>query len=72
MKKLYSLNDIEQFSIEDVFNLYKKYINFSQVELINSFGFGFPTIIFKSKTVNNYCISHSIYFLIKKNFKKVF
>ena len=40
MKKLYSLNDIEQFSIDDVFNLYKKYINFSQVELINSFGFG--------------------------------
>ena len=39
MKKLYSLNDIEQFSIDDVFNLYKKYINFSQVELINSFLF---------------------------------
>ena len=35
MKKLYSLNDIEQFSIDDVFNLYKKYLNISQVELIN-------------------------------------
>ena len=35
MKKLYSLNDIEKFIIDDVFNLYKKYFNISQVELIN-------------------------------------
>ena len=40
MKKLYSISDIEKLTIDDGFNLYKKYINFSQVELINSFGFG--------------------------------
>ncbi len=40
MKKLYSLDDIENLSIDNVFDLYKKYVNFSQVELISSFGFG--------------------------------
>jgi putrescine aminotransferase len=40
MKKLYSVEDVENLSIENVFDLYKKYINFSQVELISSFGFG--------------------------------
>ena len=40
MKKLYSLDDIENLSIDDIFDLYKKYVNFSQVDLISSFGFG--------------------------------
>jgi len=40
MKKLYSVEDVENLSITNVLDLYKKYINFSQVELINSFGFG--------------------------------
>lgn len=38
--KLYSISDAENFSIETVHNLYKNYINSSQVELIASFGFG--------------------------------
>ena len=40
MKKLYSVDDIDNLSIENIYDLYKKYVNFSQVELINSFGFG--------------------------------
>ena len=40
MKKLYSLADVENLNIQNVLDLYKKYINFSQVELISSFGFG--------------------------------
>jgi putrescine aminotransferase len=38
--KLYSISDAENFSIETVHDLYKNYINSSQVELIASFGFG--------------------------------
>ena len=39
-KRLYSVSDAEEFDINEVHDLYKKYISKSQVELIGSFGFG--------------------------------
>lgn len=44
MKKLYSIEEAENFKIEDIWNLYRKYVNNSQVDLISSFGFGNDTI----------------------------
>ena len=44
MKKLYSINDAENFKIEDIWDLYRKYVNNSQVDLISSFGFGNDTV----------------------------
>ena len=38
--KLYNIDDAEKFSMAQVQDLYKSYINSSQVELISSFGFG--------------------------------
>ena len=40
MKKLFSINDIQNFSIEEIWDLYRKYVNNSQVDLISKFGFG--------------------------------
>lgn len=37
---LYSLNEIENLDIIDIWELYKKYVNAGQVDLISSFGFG--------------------------------
>ena len=44
MKKLYSINEAENFKIEDIWDLYRKYVNNSQVDLISSFGFGNDTV----------------------------
>lgn len=44
MKKLYSIEESENFKIDDIWNLYKKYVNNSQVDLISSFDFGKDTI----------------------------
>ena len=38
--KLYKNSEIDQFSIEETWNLYRKYVNNSQVDLISKFGFG--------------------------------
>ena len=38
MKKLYSLKDTEKFTIDDVWDMYRKYVNNSQVDLISNFG----------------------------------
>jgi putrescine aminotransferase len=40
MKKLYSIEEAENFKIDDIWALYRKYVNNSQVDLISSFGFG--------------------------------
>ncbi len=40
MKKLFSINDIENLRIEEIWDLYRKYVNNSQVDLISKFGFG--------------------------------
>lgn len=45
MKKLFSINDIQNFSIEDIWDLYRKYVNNSQVDLISKFGFGKDIVI---------------------------
>ncbi len=45
MKKLFSINDIQNFSIEEIWDLYRKYVNNSQVDLISKFGFGKDTVI---------------------------
>ena len=37
---MYSLKDIDNLSINQIWELYRKYINNSQVDLISSFGFG--------------------------------
>ena len=39
-KKLYKIQDIEDFDIEDVRSLYKKFVNPAQVNVVKSFGFG--------------------------------
>jgi len=39
-KKLYKIQDIENFDIEDVRSLYKKFVNPAQVNVVKSFGFG--------------------------------
>lgn len=44
MKKLYSIEESENFKIDDIWNLYKKYVNNSQVDLISSFDFDKDTI----------------------------
>ena len=44
MKKLYSIKDAENLPIENVWELYRKYVNNSQVDLISSFGFGKDTV----------------------------
>ena len=38
--KLFKNSDIENFSIDQVWDLYRKYVNNSQVDLISKFGFG--------------------------------
>lgn len=38
--QLFSWKDCNEFSIEDVHNLYREYVNPGQVELLGSFGFG--------------------------------
>ncbi len=38
--KLYKNSEIENFSIEKIWDLYRKYVNNSQVDLISKFGFG--------------------------------
>jgi len=44
MRKLYTISDAESFSIENIWDLYKKYVNHGQVDLISSFGFGKDTV----------------------------
>lgn len=44
MKKLYSIEEVENFKIDDIWALYRKYVNNSQVDLISSFGFGNDTV----------------------------
>ena len=44
MKKLYSIKDAENFKIDEIWSLYRKYVNNSQVDLISSFGFGNDTV----------------------------
>ena len=44
MKKLYSIEEAENFKIDDIWALYRKYVNNSQVDLISSFGFGNDTV----------------------------
>ena len=44
MKKLYSIEEAENFKIDDIWTLYRKYVNNSQVDLISSFGFGNDTV----------------------------
>lgn len=44
MEKLYSIKDAENFTIENTWDLYRKYVNNSQVDLIASFGFGKDTV----------------------------
>ena len=39
-KKFYSVDDCQKLNIDQVHELYRKYINSSQVDLISSFGFG--------------------------------
>ena len=38
--KLYNSEDIYNFNINEVKNLYNKYVSSSQVKLLSSFGFG--------------------------------
>ena len=40
MKKLYKVEDCEQLPIEEVQDLYRKFVSSSQVEAITAFGFG--------------------------------
>jgi len=41
---MYSIKDAENLSIDKIWELYRKYINNSQVDLISSFGFGKDTV----------------------------
>ena len=43
--KLFNLEDVENFSINQVWDLYRKYVNNSQVDLISKFGFGKDLVI---------------------------
>jgi len=61
MKKLYSLKDIEKFSIDDVWDMYRKYVNNSQVDLISKFGFG-----------NDIAIKAEKNFIFTKSGKKIY
>ena len=61
MKKLYSIKDAENLPIENVWELYRKYVNNSQVDLISSFGFGKDTVE-KSEGI----------YIYTKNGKKIF
>ena len=38
--KLFSIEDSEKLEIKEVHNLYKKFVNSGQVDLISKFGFG--------------------------------
>ena len=38
--KLFSIKDSENLEIKEVHDLYKKFVNSGQVELISKFGFG--------------------------------
>ena len=38
--KLYKSSDIKNLDIEEVWKLYRKFVNNSQVDLISKFGFG--------------------------------
>ncbi|MGY9006987.1 MAG: aminotransferase class III-fold pyridoxal phosphate-dependent enzyme [Alphaproteobacteria bacterium] len=40
MPDLFSLNDCDQFSIDEIWDHYRHYVSGSQVDLIASFGFG--------------------------------
>jgi putrescine aminotransferase len=40
MKKLYTLQDVENLDINEIHTLYKKFVNNTRVELLSSFGFG--------------------------------
>lgn len=46
--KLFKIEDIENFSINQVWDLYRKYVNNSQVDLISKFGFG-KDLVLKSE-----------------------
>ena len=41
---MYSIKDAENLSINEICELYRKYINNSQVDLISTFGFGKDTV----------------------------
>ena len=43
--KLFNLEDVENFSINQVWDLYRKYVNNSQVDLISKFGFGKDLVV---------------------------
>lgn len=43
-ENLFSVDQIEQLSIKEVHDLYKKYVNPGQVELISAFGFGWDQV----------------------------
>ncbi len=59
--KLYKNSDIESFSIEEVWDLYRKYVNNSQVDLISKFGFGKDIAVKAEKN-----------FIFTKSGKKIF
>ena len=44
MHNLYTLDEIENFTIKDIWKLYENFVNPKQVELISSFGFGNDTV----------------------------
>ena len=48
--KLFNLEDVENFSINQVWDLYRKYVNNSQVDLISKFGFG-KDLVIKSEVI---------------------
>ena len=41
---MYSIKDAENLSVNEIWKLYRKYINNSQVDLISTFGFGKDTV----------------------------
>ena len=43
--KLIKSSEIDSLNIETVWDLYRKYINNSQVDLISTFGFGNDTVL---------------------------